>query len=85
MPDPLPIDRSLSLQHHLQFNHFPSVHSIFVPIAEAAIMLAAEAVETGDMDKLDDEIELPNGVILPVRRIMDELHLWAYITEGVDL
>lgn len=82
MPEPLPVDmvgRTMSLQHHLQYNHFPSVHSIFVPIAEAAITIAVEAVEDDDLERLDNILELPNGVELPVRRIMDELHLWAYV------
>ena len=85
MPEPLPpqmVGMSASLQHHLQYNHFPSVHFIFVPIAEAAIMIATEAVESGDLGGLDDILELPNGVQLPVQRIMDELHLWAYVTDG---
>ena len=89
MPEPLPPEMvgglEISLQHHLQYNHFPSVHRIFVPIAEAAIAVAATAVEDGPMSLLDDELLLPNGVRLPVRRVMDELHLWAYITEGVEL
>jgi hypothetical protein len=81
MPDPLPIERSLSLRHHLEHNHFPSVHPMFVPVAEAAIDIAAEAVED-DLGMLDDELLLPNGVRLPVRQVMDELHLWAYITQA---
>ena len=82
MPSPLPpemIGMKLSLQHHLQHNHFPPVHEMFVPIASAAIEVAVEAVE-GNLDLLDDTLELPNGVVLPVQRIMDELHLWAYVS-----
>jgi hypothetical protein len=85
MPSPLPpemIGMRNSLQHHLQFNHFPPVHGMFVPIAEAAIEVAVEAVE-GNLDLLDDTLELPNGVVLPVQQIMDELHLWDYVSPEV--
>lgn len=85
MPEPLPVEMvgfEQSLAHHLQFNHFPSVHKVFLPIAVAAIAIATEAVEDGPMSKLDDELLLPNGVRLPVQRVMDELHLWSYVTEG---
>jgi hypothetical protein len=76
------VGMAMSLSHHLQYNHFPSVHQMFLPIAVAAIAIAQEAVEDGPLDKLDDELLLPNGVRLPVQRIMDELHLWSYVTEG---
>ena len=61
------------LQHHLCFNHYPPVSSVFVPIAERAIELA-------DEDQWDELIELPNGSSLSVGEIVDQLHLTTFVT-----
>jgi hypothetical protein len=87
MPTPLfgfGLDRQTSLRHHLLFNHFPPVRSEWLPIASAAIDIATAVAENGgdefgfDDSDLDDL--LPNGQGKTVREVMDNLHLWDYVT-----
>ncbi len=61
------------LQHHLQWNHYPSISPVFVPVAQRAIELANE-------DDWDAMIELPNGVSISVGEIVDQLHLTTFVT-----
>ena len=57
---------------HLSANHFPPVHTIFVPIAMRAIRLAAA-------EDFDETITLPSGVVLSVTEVVDQLHLWEFV------
>jgi len=60
------------LEHHLCFNHFPPVSNVFVPVAERAIELANE-------EQWDELIAMPNGVVLSVGEIVDQLHLIDFV------
>ena len=60
------------LREHLAHNLYPPIDSVFVPSALEAISLA----EGEDWDSV---IELPNGVSLPVRQIIEELHLENFL------
>ena len=68
--------RPALLQHaldwHLQHNHYPPVSLVFKPVAERAIELAAD-------DDWDEMIEMPNGIVLSVGEIVDQLHLLDFI------
>jgi hypothetical protein len=68
---------TVALQHHLQYNHYPSISAVFVPSAERAIELANE-------DDWDAMIELPNGVSISVGEIVDQLHLTTFVTFPED-
>jgi hypothetical protein len=62
----------MALTWHLTSNHFPPVHTIFVDAAMEAVQLAAD-------EDFDETIELPNGKVLAVTEIIDELHLWPFV------
>lgn len=66
------MNRSALLMHHLCFNHYPPVSDVFVPVAEAAIDHASEG-------KWDEMITMPNGVVLSVGEIVDQLHLLDFL------
>lgn len=66
------VSMRMALTWHLQSNHFPPVHTIFVDTAMQAIRLAAD-------EDLDTEIELPNGLVKTVQSIVEELHLWPFV------
>jgi hypothetical protein len=59
---------------HLQSNHYPPVHPIFIPTCVEAINLAS-------CDDWDVEIEMPNGVTKTVAGIVEGLHLSAFIPD----
>jgi hypothetical protein len=61
-----------AVQWHLQHNHYPPVDLMFVPTVIEAIGLAQD-------EDWDAEIELPNGVVLSVGEIVDQLHLGAFV------
>lgn len=63
---------NVMLEHHLCFNHFPPISNVFVPVAERAIELA-------NADEWDEEIEMPNGVVLTAGEIVDQLHLMDFV------
>lgn len=62
----------LSLENHLQYNHFPPVSLDFVEIAERAI----DACNAEDFHR---PIDLPNGRCLTAIDIVEGLHLTDYI------
>lgn len=66
------LSKSSALMWHLQSNHFPPVHQVFVPAASAAIDHVAA-------DDPDVEIELPNGRVLTALDIVEQLHLWPFV------
>jgi hypothetical protein len=70
MKDQLELDQIL--QWHLQFNHYPPVHSIFVETAKETIDLANQ----GDWEI---DVTLPNGRILTVSEIVEQLHLETFL------
>lgn len=57
-----------SLRYHLQCNHYPPVHSDFIPIAQKAIELCRD-------ERFDEIIEMPNGKRLTAGEIIEGLHL----------
>lgn len=59
---------------HLQSNHYPPVHPIFIPTC-------IEAINYASCDDWDIEIEMPNGVVKTVAGIVEGLHLSAFIPE----
>lgn len=58
---------------HLQSNHYPSVHPVFIPTAIDAI----EMVNSGEGNTV---IKMPNGVEKTAYKIVEGLHLetWCY-------
>jgi len=67
------------LEIHLKGNHFPPIHSDFIPPAKKAIKLAQEAIDTEDDTNWGEIIELPNGKELPVSEIIEGLHLDGFL------
>jgi hypothetical protein len=61
-----------ALLWHLQHNHYPPVHSVFVPVAKEAIALCADGL-------YGERIEMPNGKVLTAASIMEQLHLGAFL------
>jgi hypothetical protein len=70
MKENLELDQLLHC--HLQYNHFPPIHSIFIDTAKTAIELA----NYGDWDT---RVNLPNGKILTVAEIIEQLHLETFL------
>ena len=68
MEDLEQIRLDLSLRHHLQYNHYPPISSVFIPIAR-------EAIEKGNQEDWDGIIEMPNGRRLTVAEVIEGLHL----------
>jgi len=69
-------DGSISLETalawHLQANHYPPVHPVFV---DAAL----KAIEAAQFGEYDNAVELPNGKILTAGQIVEGLHLEAFL------
>lgn len=61
-----------ALTWHLRGNHYPPIHLDFLPSAVKAIELAND----GDFTT---EIQLPNGKILTVKKIIRGLHLDSFV------
>ena len=84
-PSPLPkgygLDFTARLSHHLQHNHYPPVHLVFLDVAKLAIHHAGDAQE-GDRKALSAVLKMPNGKSLTVQSIMDQLHLWEFLGEN---
>lgn len=62
----------LSLEWHLQSNHYPPVDKSFVSSAK-------EAIQFGKTEQWDRLIELPNGKLLTTAGVIDGLHLWEWL------
>jgi hypothetical protein len=60
------LDTALLIQ--LQSNHYPPIHSVFIPVAKRAIELAND----GNWSQI---IDMPNGRSLSVSSIIEQLHL----------
>ena len=61
------------LRIHLQGNHYPPVHSDFIPSAK-------QAIDNANNDLWDEKIELPNGRVLTTAAIIDGLHLDSFLS-----
>lgn len=66
------VSMRMALTWHLQANHFPPVHPIFVDVAMDAIRMGAD-------EAFDLVLALPNGKQLTVLDIIDQLHLWPFV------
>ncbi len=73
------------LTWHLRHNHYPPI-----PLEMKETALAA--IECCLRGEYDDEVDLPDGVesrthgkLVPVRVVMDELHLWEFVERGDDV
>lgn len=71
------IRRIISIENHLQYNHYPPVSTSFANACESAI----DACVAEDFDKV---ITLPNGKHVSARDVCDGLHLWSYVDEDVN-
>lgn len=63
-----------ALAIHLQSNHYPPVHPIFIDTC-------VEAINYASCDDWHIEIEMPNGIVKTVAEIVEGLHLDAFIPE----
>jgi hypothetical protein len=72
MKDQLELDQSL--QWHLQHNHFPPIHSIFVETAK-------EAIDLANQGEWEIDVTLPNRKILTVSEIVEQLHLETFLEQ----
>lgn len=73
-------DLTTAVTWHLRSNHYPPIHTDFVPVALKAIELANEG-------EYDAELTYPNGLVRTVAHTVEGLHLDAYIDsdyEGED-
>jgi len=70
MRDTLELDQLL--HWHLQYNHYPPIHTIFIGTAKEAINLANQR-------EWETTITLPNDRILTVADIVDQLHLETFL------
>ena len=68
--DTLELDQLL--HWHLQYNHYPPIHTIFIESAKKAINLA-------NHNEWETNINLPNGRKLSVAEIVDRLHLDTFL------
>jgi len=70
------LSRHEALRWHLQYNHYPPVSEVFIPVAE-------EAIDRGNQEDWDYIIEIPNGCRLTVAQIIEGLHLEPFL-EVID-
>ena len=71
------IDLRTSLYYHLQSNHYPPVHVIFIDAAIEAINFVNDGYP-------NNEIALPNGISKAAWEIVEELHLEFYLDNDED-
>ena len=69
------LSQEQALRWHLQYNHYPPIDEVFIPIAEQAIELA----NVGDWEV---ELELPNGLEKAVSFIVEGMHLESFLDEN---
>jgi len=72
--DALGVGRRQQLLWHLQSNHYPPVHEVFVETAEEAIRLAL-------LGRRDAQVTMPNGLVRTVAFIIEGLHLEPFIEQ----
>ncbi len=61
-----------AVANHLRTNHVPPVHFDFVKPAMAAIMAGAQ-------EEWDEQIELPNGIVMSASEVVDGLNLIPFV------
>ena len=71
------IGLAVALEWHLQSNHFPAVDRVWVPVA-------IKAIEAGNEEDWDLELERPEGYgegrPITAAEVIDGLHLDSFIT-----
>ena len=74
------------LEWHLHYNHYPPHSTALVPVAQRAIELAQDAIDSGDSwDVWGEHIELPEGIefqdrtYVTVKEAVEAFHLDAFI------
>ena len=70
-------DADTALEFHLTSRHYPPVHPDFFPAVRQAIAWANES-------KWDATIGLPNGRVLSVSSIIEQLHLQPFLASIDD-
>jgi hypothetical protein len=65
------------LRWHLQHNHYPPIHPVFIPVAQRAI----EEVQNGNGAKV---CVMPNKIRKSYDSIVRELHLEDFLENGED-
>ena len=66
-----------ALRWHLTSNHYPPIHEAFLPSVKTTL-------EHARAEEWDEQIELPNGKVLSVRDVVEQLHLQAFLEPGDD-
>jgi hypothetical protein len=66
-----------ALSWHLSSNHYPPINAVFIPTA-------LRAIELGNDEEWDVEIEMPNGITKTAGSIIEELHLDAFLDYGEE-
>lgn len=66
-----------ALHWHLVSNHFPPVDPSFIPVA-------LQAIEWANDELWDQAIEMPNGRVLTVAKIVEGLHLAPFLMTDDD-
>lgn len=70
------LSQDQALRWHLQYNHYPPVNEVFIPVAK-------EAIDRGNQEDWDCIIKMPNGHELAVVQIIEGLHLESFL-EGQE-
>ena len=71
------LKREQALQWHLQYNHYPPVSLVFVPVAEIAI-------DKANAEEWEEIIKMPNGKELTVAEIVEGLHLESFLEQDEE-
>jgi len=66
------LSNDAALRWHLEWNHFPPVHEVFLPVVKEALELARK-------DCWEVVLELPNGRELSVLQVVEQLHLHEFL------
>jgi len=68
------IDLDTMLDIHLKGNHYPPVHSSFIPVCK-------EAIECCNDEDYNKQIKMPNGIVKSAMGIVEGLHLDSFLEE----
>ena len=63
-----------ALEWHLQYNHYPPVNLVFIPVAK-------EAIDRANNSDWSHVIKMPNGKELTVASIVEGLHLESFLEQ----
>ncbi len=82
-------DLDVALGWHLQSNHYPPVHSAFLPLAKQAVEKGARAYVLAEIslyeeaqEILREQVEFPNGLIRTIGDVIEGLHLDAFVEQA---